>query len=56
METAGLYYLAAKFNVRALSILTVSDHFITCEETTSEERETTFDNVIKVALDAVVMN
>lgn len=51
METAGLYYLAAKFNVNALSILTVSDHLITGEATSSEERETTFDDMITVALD-----
>lgn len=54
METAALYTLAAKFGRRALSILTVSDHIITGEETTAEERETTFNEMIELALEAVV--
>ncbi len=53
METAILYYLAAKFDVQALSILTVSDHVITGESTTSEERQLTFNHMIEVALDAI---
>ncbi|MEH7388866.1 purine-nucleoside phosphorylase [Bacillus sp. JJ1503] len=53
METAGLYYLAAKFGVKALSILTVSDHIITHEQTTAQERQTTFNDMIEVALEAV---
>ena len=52
METAGLYYLASKFHVRALSILTVSDHLITGEQTTAEERQTSFGEMIEVALEA----
>ncbi|WP_174733008.1 purine-nucleoside phosphorylase [Mesobacillus harenae] len=54
METAALYTLAAKFDREALSILTVSDHILTGEETTSEERQTTFNDMIEVALEAVV--
>lgn len=53
METAGLYYMASKFGVKALSLLTVSDHLLTGEETTTEERQTTFDDMIRVALDTV---
>lgn len=53
MEAAALYTLAAKFNVDALAILTVSDHFITGEVTTAEERQKTFTNMIEVALDTV---
>jgi len=53
METAALYTLAAKFKVRALSILTVSDSLITGEETTSEEREMTFNQMAELALDLV---
>ncbi|WML30988.1 purine-nucleoside phosphorylase [Neobacillus sp. OS1-32] len=52
METAALYTLAAKFNRKALSVLTVSDHILTGEETTAEERQTTFDDMIEVALEA----
>ncbi|MFS0637576.1 purine-nucleoside phosphorylase [Mesobacillus foraminis] len=54
METAALYTLAAKFDRKALSVLTVSDHILTGEETTAEERQTTFNEMIEVALEAVV--
>lgn len=54
METAALYTLAAKFGRKALSILTVSDHILTGEETTSEERQTTFSEMIEVALEAAI--
>lgn len=50
METAVIYYLAQKFQVDALSIMTVSDHLVTGEETTAEDRERTFDQMIKLAL------
>ncbi|RSK27271.1 purine-nucleoside phosphorylase [Bacillus sp. HMF5848] len=54
MESAALYTLAAKFQRRALSVLTVSDHIITGEVTTSEERQTTFNDMIEVALEAAL--
>jgi purine-nucleoside phosphorylase len=50
METAGLYTIAAKHGVHALSILTISDSLVTGERTTSEERETTFKRMIQIAL------
>ncbi len=50
MEAAGLYTIAAKFNVKALAILTISDSLVTGERTTSEERETTFGKMIEIAL------
>ncbi len=53
MESAALYTLAAKFDVKALSVLTVSDHLVTGEATTSEERQTTFNQMMEVALDAI---
>lgn len=53
METVALYYLAAKFGVQALSILTVSDHVLTGEATTSEERQLTFNDMVEVALDTI---
>ncbi|MCI6480156.1 MAG: purine-nucleoside phosphorylase [Candidatus Treponema excrementipullorum] len=52
MEAAELYTLAAKFNRKALAIITVSDHIVTGEATTAEERQTTFSNMIKLALEA----
>ncbi|MDQ0225237.1 purine-nucleoside phosphorylase [Metabacillus niabensis] len=54
METAALYTIAAKFNCKALSVLTVSDHILIGEETSSEERQTTFNDMIVVALDAAI--
>jgi purine-nucleoside phosphorylase len=54
METTALYTIAAKFGVNALTILTVSDHVFTGEETTSEERQTTFNEMIKVALETAI--
>lgn len=53
MEAAALYTLAAKFGVDALGIMTVSDHLVTGEETTAEERQTTFTNMIEVALETI---
>ncbi|WP_174614127.1 purine-nucleoside phosphorylase [Virgibacillus ihumii] len=54
METTALYTLAAKFDRQALSVLTVSDHILTGEETTSEERQTTFNEMMEIALDAAI--
>lgn len=54
MEAAGLYGIAAELGVRALAVLTVSDHLITQIETTSEERERSFDDMVVVALEALV--
>ncbi|MFC5542671.1 purine-nucleoside phosphorylase [Ureibacillus suwonensis] len=54
METAALYTLAAKFGRQALSVLTVSDHILTGEITTAEERQTTFNDMIHVALEAAI--
>ncbi|PSL41889.1 purine-nucleoside phosphorylase [Planomicrobium soli] len=54
MESAALYTLAAKFGRQALAILTVSDHLLTGEVTTAEERQTTFNDMIVVALDAAI--
>jgi purine-nucleoside phosphorylase, family 1 (deoD) len=53
MEAAALYTLAAKYAVDALTILTVSDHLVNGEITTAEERQTTFTNMIEVALDTI---
>ena len=53
METCELYTLAAKHGVDALTMLTVSDHLITGERCTTEERQTTFNDMIKVALEII---
>ena len=54
METAELYTLAAKYDVEALSILTVSDHLVTGEVTSSEERQLTFKAMLETALDGII--
>ncbi|AOA01965.1 purine-nucleoside phosphorylase [Carnobacterium maltaromaticum] len=51
MEAAGLYSLAAKHNRKALAILTISDHIFTGEDTSSDERERTFTDMMIVALE-----
>ena len=56
MEAAGLYGVAAERGARALAIMTVSDHVITHESTSSEERQTTFDEMVHLALDALVLD
>ncbi|MCI7795436.1 MAG: purine-nucleoside phosphorylase [Lachnospiraceae bacterium] len=50
MEAAALYSNAAYAGVNALCILTISDSMITGEVTTAEERQTTFTNMMKIAL------
>ncbi|MGM0636255.1 MAG: purine-nucleoside phosphorylase [Bacteroidota bacterium] len=51
MEAAGLYSTCAKFGANALSILTISDSLVTGEVTSAEERETTFEKMISIALE-----
>ncbi|KLN47078.1 purine nucleoside phosphorylase [Providencia rettgeri] len=55
MEAAGIYGVAAEFGARALTICTVSDHIKTGEQTTSDERQTTFNEMIEIALDSVLL-
>lgn len=50
MEAAALYSNAAAAGVNALCIVTISDSVVTGEATTAEERETTFTNMMEVAL------
>jgi purine-nucleoside phosphorylase len=54
MEAAGLYGIAHEEGARALTVLTVSDHLITQEETTSDERERSFDDMVVIALESLV--
>jgi len=54
METAGLYTIAAKFNVKALSILTISDSLVTGERTSADDREQSFSEMIELALGTIV--
>ncbi len=52
METAELYTLAARHGRRALSVLTVSDHLITGEKLSPEDRERSFAEMVGIALEA----
>lgn len=54
MEAAALYYLGAKYHVQTLAVMTVSDHMITGETTTSAERETTFKDMMEVGLETIL--
>jgi purine-nucleoside phosphorylase len=53
MEAAGLYGVAAEHGGRALTICTVSDHIRTGELTSSEDRQTSFDEMVEIALETV---
>lgn len=52
MEAAELYNLAARYGVRALAVLTVSDHLLTGAALPSEDRERSFGDMVEIALQA----
>jgi purine-nucleoside phosphorylase len=54
MECAELYTLAAKYGREALGLLTISDSLISHEETSAEERQTTFTKMMEVALETAI--
>ncbi len=54
MEAAALYMNAARYGKRALCICTISDHVLKGVETTSEERQNSFTQMMKIALDVAV--
>ncbi|KMN76824.1 purine-nucleoside phosphorylase [Chromobacterium alkanivorans] len=54
MELAGIYSVAAQYGARAVGILTVSDIIPTGEATSAEERQTTFRDMMEVALAAAI--
>ncbi|ULJ68577.1 purine-nucleoside phosphorylase [Wielerella bovis] len=54
MEAAGIYGVAAEFGAKAATICTVSDHIVREEYTSAEERQLTFNDMIKIALDAAI--
>lgn len=53
MEAAGLYMNAARSGNQALTICTISDHILTGESTTAEERQTTFTHMMDVAFSLI---
>jgi purine-nucleoside phosphorylase len=54
MEAAALYMNAARAGKRALAICTISDSLVTGEATTAEERQSSFTEMITLALDTAV--
>jgi purine-nucleoside phosphorylase len=52
METAELYTLAARYGVRALAVLTISDHLLTGEALPPEDRQSSFSDMVTIALEA----
>ena len=52
MESYALFHNASVRGKKAACLLTVSDSFVTHEETTAEERQNSFTNMMKIALEA----
>ena len=52
MEASALYTMAARWGRKALAVCTVSDHVVTGEQTSAEERERTFADMVEIALAA----
>jgi purine-nucleoside phosphorylase len=53
METAGMYGVASEYGAKAMALFTVSDHVITGEATPAEERQSTFNEMVKIALESI---
>lgn len=54
MEAAGIYGVAAELGAKAATVCTVSDHIKTGEQTTAAERETTFNDMMVIALQSIL--
>ncbi|MGX1023830.1 purine-nucleoside phosphorylase [Psychroflexus sp. MBR-150] len=54
MEVTALYTIAAKYGLKALGILTISDSLINGSRTSAEEREQSFSDMIQIALDTII--
>ena len=52
MESFALFHNARVLGRRAACLITISDSFVSHEETTPEERQTSFTNMMKIALEA----
>lgn len=55
MEAAGIYGVAAEYGAKALTICTVSDHIRNQQQTSAQERQTTFNEMIVIALESVLL-
>ena len=54
MEAAGLYMNAARAGKKALAICTISDHLYTDEHLSADERQTSFTQMMELALAVAV--
>ncbi len=54
MEAAALYMNAAYHGVNALAMMTISDHFVTGEKATTEQRQEKFTEMMELALDIAI--
>ncbi len=54
MESAGLYWTAQRLRKRALTLVTVSDHILTKEKLSAEDRQNTFSQMMELALETAV--
>jgi purine-nucleoside phosphorylase len=52
MEAAELYTVASRYGARALAVLTISDHLLTGEALPSEDRQSSFSDMVEIALEA----
>ncbi len=52
MEAAELYILAARYGARALGVMTVSDHLLTHEALPADQRQSSFGDMVEIALEA----
>ena len=54
MEAAALYMNAARYGKKALAVCTISDHILTGEATTAEERQNSFTDMMELALETAL--
>ena len=55
MESFALFHNASVLGKKAACLLTISDSFVSNEVTTAQERQTSFTNMMKVALEAAII-
>ncbi|WMY95043.1 MAG: purine-nucleoside phosphorylase [Arsenophonus sp.] len=55
MEAAGLYSTTAEYGIKSLTMCTVSDNIFTGEKITAKEREHTFNDMIEIALESLLL-
>ncbi|WP_367670502.1 purine-nucleoside phosphorylase [Sodalis-like secondary symbiont of Drepanosiphum platanoidis] len=56
MESSGIYSIASEFNASALTICTVSDHLLTGEKLSSKDRQNTFNDMIYLSLESLLLD